>query len=337
MDLVSRMDFVRTLKVLADPLRLRVLAAVAQEELTVGEVQEVVASVQSSVSRNLAMLREAGFVRDRKEGTSVYFSVRPDMPAAARELFTTLQARLDEMAEVKTDRARLEECRRRRLRRSQDYFESVAGDWERIRKSYFDDRVASLAIEKLLPPNLTLADVGCGTGSLTFELARFAGKVIGVDLSREMLRRARALAQERGCKNVEFRHGDIFDLPLAARSVDAAFCVMVLHFLSDPGRAIRALCRIVKAGGAVILVDLVQHQQEWMREQMAHRWLGFERTALERWFRDAGVADLDYRLTGSFAGEKIARNGNPPAEIFVARATLDRKVRQRADQARAQG
>jgi ubiquinone/menaquinone biosynthesis C-methylase UbiE len=316
------MDFVRTLKVLADPLRLRVLAAVAEEELTVGEVQEVVASVQSSVSRNLAMLREAGFVRDRKEGTSVYFSVRPDMPAPARELFTTLQARLDEIADIKKDRARLQECRRRRLRRSQSYFESVAGDWERIRKSYFDDRVASLAIEKLLPADLTLADVGCGTGSLTFELARFARKVIGVDLSNEMLRRARAVAQERGVKNVEFRQGDVFDLPLPGHSVDAAFCVMVLHFLSDPGRAIAALCRIVRPGGSVILVDLVQHQQEWMREQMAHQWLGFERKAVEQWFRDAGVMDLDYDLTGSFAGEKIARNGNRPVEIFVARASV---------------
>ena len=230
------MDFVRTLKTLADPLRLRVLAAVAEEELTVGEVQEVVASMQSSVSRNLAMLREAGFVRDRKEGTSVYFSVRADMPEPARELFESLQTKLGEIPEIRKDRARLEECRRRRLHRSRNYFESVAGDWERIRQSYFDDRVTSLAIEKLLPRNLTLADIGCGTGSLTFELARFARKVIGVDLSSEMLRRARAIAKERELANVEFRQGDVLKLPLESHSLDAAFCVMVLHFLPDPAR-----------------------------------------------------------------------------------------------------
>jgi ArsR family transcriptional regulator len=166
------MEFVRTLKALADPLRLRILAAVAEEELTVGEVQEVVESVQSSVSRNLAILRAAGFVQDRKEGTSVYFTARQDMPEPARELFASLQTRLAEIPEVKKDQARLEQCRRRRLQRSRSYFESVAGDWERIRKSYFDDRVTSLAIEKLLPANLTIADIGCGTGSLTFELAR---------------------------------------------------------------------------------------------------------------------------------------------------------------------
>jgi len=316
------MDFVRTLKALADPIRLRVLAAVAEEELTVGEVQEVVESVQSSVSRNLAILRDAGFVQDRKEGTNVYFSVRQDMPEPAGEFFKSLQARLATLPEAKEDRARIEDCRRRRLHRSQGYFESVAGDWERIRKSYFDDRVTSLAIEKLLPRNLILADVGCGTGSLTVELARFAEKVIGVDLSQEMLRRARNVAKERQLRNVEFRRGDALKLPLEARSVDAAFCVMVLHFLSDPQQAVAELCRITRGGGSVIVVDLVQHNQEWMREQMAHRWLGLERNSLEEWFRDAGVTEITYELTGTYAGEKMARNGNRPVEIFVARALL---------------
>jgi ubiquinone/menaquinone biosynthesis C-methylase UbiE len=316
------MEVVRTLKALADPLRLRVLAAVAEDELTVGEVQEIVASVQSSVSRNLAILRDAGFVRDRKEGTNVYFSARQDMPEAARELFKSLRARLGELPEAKRDRARLEECRRRRLDRSRGYFETVAGDWEKIRKSYFDDRVTSLAIEKLLPRNLVLADIGCGTGSLTFELARFAQKVVGVDLSEEMLRRARELAKAKDLDNVEFRLGDVLKLPVQSRSVDAAFCVMVLHFLPDPGPAIAGLCRITRPGGTIILVDLVQHNQEWMREQMAHRWLGFDRAAIEKWFHAAGVKTVDYQLTGSYAGEKMARNGNRPVEIFVTRACL---------------
>ncbi|HKY08226.1 MAG TPA: metalloregulator ArsR/SmtB family transcription factor [Candidatus Binatia bacterium] len=324
------MEFVRTLKALADPLRLRILAAVAEEELTVGEVQDVVASMQSAVSRNLAILREAGFVRDRKEGTSVYFSARRDMPEPARELFKSLHSRLSDIPEVKKDQARLEEARRRRLQRSQNYFESLAGDWEKVRKSYFDDRVGSLAIEKLLPRDLVLADVGCGTGSLTFELARFARRVIGIDLSPEMLRRARVAARERGVENVEFRQADALKLHLDPASVDAAFCVMVLHFLPDPKRAIAELCRIVRPGGSVVLLDLVEHRQEWMREQMAHQWLGFHRAAIEKWFRAAGVASVDYDLTGSFAGEKMARNGNRPVEIFVARAAVpNRKTKKR--------
>jgi ubiquinone/menaquinone biosynthesis C-methylase UbiE len=244
------------------------------------------------------------------------------MPEPTREFFKSLRARIAEIPEVKQDRARLEACRRRRRRRSQSYFESVAGDWERIRKSYFDDRVTSLAIEKLLPRDLAVADIGCGTGSLTFELARFARKVIGVDLSGEMLRRARAMAKERKLDNVEFRRGDALGLPLQSHSVDAAFSVMVLHFLPDPERAIGELCRITRPGGSVILVDLVEHKQEWMREQMAHQWLGFGRAAIERRFRDAGAEAFDYYLTGSFAGERLARNGNGPVEIFVARASL---------------
>jgi ArsR family transcriptional regulator len=323
------MELVRMLKALADPLRLRIFAAVSEEELTVGEVQEVVDSVQSSVSRNLAILREAGFVQDRKEGTSVYFSARPDMPEPARELFKSLQLRFASIPEVKRDQARLEECRRRRRERSRGYFENLAGDWERIRKSYFDDRVTSLAIEKLLPRNLTLADIGCGTGSLSVELGRFARKVISVDLSREMLRRGRAIAKERELHNVEFREGDALNLPLSSRSVDAAFCVMVLHFLPEPQRAIAELCRIVRQAGAVILVDLVKHNQDWMRDQMAHRWLGFEKGQIAGWFRDAGVSQMDYELTGAFAGEKMARNGNRPVEIFVARAALPSNAIQR--------
>jgi len=316
------MDLVRTLKAMADPVRLRVLAVVSEEELTVGEVQEVVPSVQSSASRNLAILRDAGFVQDRKDGTNVYFSLRQDMPEEARELFKSLQPRLEELPESKQDRARLQDCKRRRLHRSQNYFESLAGDWERIRKSYFDDRIASLAIEKLLPPNLVIADVGCGTGSLTFELARFARKVIGIDQSAEMLRHARRVAQVKEIVNVEFRPGDALKLPLEGRSVDAAFSVMVLHFLPDPGRAIAELCRITRPGGTVVVLDLVAHNQEWMREQMAHRWLGFERASMENWFRQAKVTEVDYELTGAYAGEKMARNGNRPVEIFIARACL---------------
>jgi ubiquinone/menaquinone biosynthesis C-methylase UbiE/DNA-binding transcriptional ArsR family regulator len=321
------MEFVRALKALADPQRLRILAAVSEEELTVGEVQAVVQSVQSSVSRNLSILRAAGFVQDRREGTSVYFSARHDMPESARELFHSLQSRLEAVPEIKRDHERLAECRRRRLQRSKGYFESVAGDWERIRKSYFDDRVTSLAIEKLLPRRLTIADVGCGTGTLSFELARFAQHVIGIDLSKEMLRRARALANERAIANVEFRQGDALKLPLSRTSVDAVFSVMVLHFLPEPERAIAELCRVTRAGGSVILVDLVQHNQTWMREQMAHQWLGFDQPSIAEWFRLGGAESIDYDLTGSFAGERLARNGNRPVEIFVARATLPRTLK----------
>jgi ubiquinone/menaquinone biosynthesis C-methylase UbiE len=137
-----------------------------------------------------------------------------------------------------------------------------------------------------------------------------------------MLSRARVAAGEKKIGNVEFRLADAMSLPLGAKSVDAAFCVMVLHFVAQPERAVAELCRITRPGGSVILLDVVEHQQEWMREQMAHRWLGFAKGSVEGWFGAAGVTDLDYELTGTYAGEKIARNGNHPVEIFVARAHM---------------
>jgi ubiquinone/menaquinone biosynthesis C-methylase UbiE/DNA-binding transcriptional ArsR family regulator len=319
------MDWVRTFKALADPTRLRVLAAVAEDELAVGEIQEVVDAAQSAVSRNLAILRDAGFVRDRKQGTNVYFSLRPDMPEAAKQLFDSVARKFGELPGVKEDQRRLSQCRHRRAQKSRDYFEAVAGDWERIRKSYFDDRVTSLALEKLMPSDLILADVGCGTGSLSLELARFAKRVVAIDLSRAMLTRAAHLAKEKKISNVEFRRGDVEKLPIPDNSVDAAFCVMVLHFLENPDRAIQELCRITRPGGSVIVVDLVPHEEEWMKEEMAHRWLGFNRSSIERWFRAARAAQVEFELTGSYAGEKMNRNGKRPVEIFVARASLPGK------------
>jgi ubiquinone/menaquinone biosynthesis C-methylase UbiE len=313
------MELTRLLKALADPTRLRILAVLAEEELTVGEIQEITDSVQSAVSRNLAILREAGFVRDRRESTNVYFSLRRDMSEPARQVFDSVARRFGDLPEVKGDRGRLGHCRQRRMQRSRDYFEAVAGDWERIRKNYFDDRVTSLALEKLMPSNLTLADVGCGTGSLALELARFAKRVVGIDLSREMLRRAARLATEKKISNVEFRRGNAERLPLPDRSVDAAFCVMVLHFLQNPTRAVRELCRITRRGGSVILLDLVSHQQKWMSEEMAHRWLGFERSLIEEWLRAGGCTRIEFELTGSYVGGKLNRNGKRPVEIFVAR------------------
>ena len=225
--------------------------------------------MQSSVSRNLAILREAGFVQDRKEGTSVYFSARQRYAGARAGAFSSrynagsrafLRSRAIMSAWTSAGGA---VCSVRK---------ATLNRWPAIGKafgkSYFDDRVTSLAIEKLLPRRLTIADIGCGTGTLSFELARLAEQVIGIDLSKEMLRRARAMANERAIVNVEFREGDALKLPLSRASVDAAFCVMVLHFLPDPERAIAELCRITRPGGSVILVDLVHT----IRRGCANRW-----------------------------------------------------------------
>jgi ubiquinone/menaquinone biosynthesis C-methylase UbiE/DNA-binding transcriptional ArsR family regulator len=321
-DVRSLMDILRILKALADPIRLRILALVSAEELSVGEVQEIVGSVQSSVSRHLAILREAGLVRDRKEGTNVYFAARDDLGTDEQALLNSLTPSLASLSEAEQDQLRLTQCRQRRAARSRDYFEAIAGDWESIRKSYFDDRVTSVAIEKLLPSGLSLADVGCGTGSLTFELARFSRKVVGFDLSRAMLRRARRGAEERNLTNVDFEYGDATRLPVKANAFDGVFCVMVLHFLDTPERAITELCRVTRPGGTVIVVDLVPHEETWMREEMAHRHLGFTSECVQEWMLDAGAHEVEHELTGAYAGRSMNRNGKRPVEIFVARGRI---------------
>lgn len=316
------MDLLRTLKSLADPMRLRILALVSEEELSVGEVQEIIGSVQSSVSRHLAILREAGLVRDRKEGTNVFFAARDDLAAESKELLSSLMPSLARLPDSAQDKMRLVECRRRRVARSRDYFEAIAGNWENMRRSYFDDRLTSLAIEKLLPSDLVLADVGCGTGSLTFELARFSQKVVGFDLSREMMRRARGTAKEKALANVVFRYGDAAKLPVKDDQFDGVFCVMVLHFLDEPERAIAELCRVTRPGGSVIVVDLVPHQQAWMQEEMAHRHLGFSREYVHDCLWAAGAEDVEHELTGTYAGRFHGKNGKRPVEIFVARGRI---------------
>jgi ubiquinone/menaquinone biosynthesis C-methylase UbiE len=244
------------------------------------------------------------------------------MSEPLKGLYQSLRPRFAELPEAKADGARLVECRRKRINRFQNYFEAIAGDWERIRRSYFDDRVTSLAIEKLLPSNLTLADIGCGTGTLAFDLARFAGRVVAVDLSPAMIRQARRSAEEKRTRNIDFILGDAGNLPVEDGEVDAAFCVMVLHFLERPAEAVRELCRITRPGGSVILLDLVPHTQAWMTEQLQHRWLGFERQTIEKWLSAAGACKIEYEPTGSYAGGQGEKNGKRPVEIFVSRAVI---------------
>jgi SAM-dependent methyltransferase len=141
-----------------------------------------------------------------------------------------------------------------------------------------------------------------------------------------MLKRAESVARERGIGNVEFRRGDAEQIPLESATVDAAFSVMVLHFLADPARAVAELVRITRPGGSVVLLDLVPHAQEWMRDEMAHRWLGFDRAEVEQWLRAAGCEEIEFELTGSYAGERAKKNGKRAVEIFVARASAPERA-----------
>jgi len=305
------MDLVRTFKALSDPTRLRILAAVAEDEFDgrrgprgrgLGPVRGVAQSGDPP---------GGGFRARPAGGHERLFLAPPRHGGPGEKLFDSAAAGLCRSAESRRGRRRLDRCRQKRTRRSRGYFEAIAGDWERIRQSCFDDRLSSLALEKLLPANLVLADIGCGTGSLTRELARFAKKVIGVDLSPEMLRRANLLAREGEISNVEFRRGDAEKLPLARQSVDAAFCVMVLHFLEQPERALRELCRVTRrAARSCSWTSCRTRRSGCRRRWRTVGWASIDPRS-KKWFRAAGCTEVDFELTGSYAGEGQAQRQAP--------------------------
>jgi len=161
-----------------------------------------------------------------------------------------------------------------------------------VRKVFNDDALRARAIARLVSPHLLVADIGTGTGILASELARLGLRVVAIDNSSRMLEAARANLEREGTPGVDLREGDVSALPLADGEVDAALAHMVLHYLPSPGEAIREMARVVKAGGSVIVVDFVQHQHEWMRQELGVHWLGFREEEVEGWFEAAGLAAL---------------------------------------------
>ncbi|MGQ9632339.1 MAG: class I SAM-dependent methyltransferase [bacterium] len=207
------------------------------------------------------------------------------------------------------------------MNRVREYFGKVASEWDRIREGYFDESVVAKMLEVFpLRDTMVVVDMGTGTGFVALGLAPFVKKVIGIDASEEMLAVARRNMSERGIRNVEFKVGDIEDIPLEGSSVDAVFGNMVLHHAPHPGRAIRELARIVKPGGGVALTDLDAHENEWFRREMADLWMGFKREDVRRWFEDAGLRDVLVDCVGSnCCAESSEGKGLASVSIFIAR------------------
>ncbi len=206
---------------------------------------------------------------------------------------------------------------------SDEYFDRVAADWDDLRKGYFPEAVrdAALAVA-YLRPEMTVADIGCGAGYMSAGLAPQVASVIAIDKSPAMLVEAQAhLAQYH---NVEFRQGAVEALPLEDGRVDAAFANMVLHHSTDPELAIREMVRILRPGGRLVITDLDTHTHEWMREEMADRWLGFDRSQVREWLRSAGLVNVIVDCTGSTcsadaeSGEGCAESTHADIGVFVA-------------------
>ncbi|MGH0031228.1 MAG: ArsR/SmtB family transcription factor [Myxococcota bacterium] len=279
----------KVFKTLSDPTRVRVLALLEREELAVQELMDVLGMAQSRVSRHLAILREAGLLKDRRDGTYVFY--RFDVPDSGpwRETWEIVRRSLEDESTHGRDLAALAQVMRARAARTRSFFDSVGPEWDALRSVFGDDALRAQAITRLVDPRLKVADVGTGTGILACELARLGLSVVAIDHSQTMLDAARAKLDAEGLTAVELRSGEADALPLADGEVDAAFAHMVLHHLPSPGEAIREMARAVSAGGVVVVVDFVRHDHEWMRQELGATWLGFDPEEVTGWFAEAGL------------------------------------------------
>jgi demethylmenaquinone methyltransferase/2-methoxy-6-polyprenyl-1,4-benzoquinol methylase/ArsR family transcriptional regulator len=284
--------------------RLRLLALLAESELTVSEVVAILGQSQPRVSRHLKLLVEAGVVERRREGAWAFFRLAPSGAAGglARSVINSLDASDPVLA---GDRARLAEVRQARADNAARYFAAHADEWNDIRARHIPEARVEEAIREALgdAPIRRLLDLGAGAGRMLELFAPRAEEAIGVDLSSAMLAVARGRLEESGARNVQLRQGDIYALPVERNSCDVAILHQVLHYLDDPGRALREAARALAPGGRLIVVDFAPHDEEALREKHAHRRLGFSAQEISDLLAQAGLMVLQHRDLAPGAGD----------------------------------
>lgn len=284
----------RAFKTLSDPTRVRVLALLEREELVVQELMEILQMAQSRVSGHLRILREAGLLADRRQGTYVFYRFPPAPRGAWRDCWQLLRRTLADDEVVTQDLRALDAVVQSRASRARAFFDARAPEWDALRSIFNDEALRARAIAQLVPEGMCVAEVGTGTGVLALELARQGIRVIAIDHSPAMLDATRAKLEESRIPGVELRQGEASRLPIGDAEVDAAMAHMVLRYLPAPLRAILELSRVTRPGGRVVISDFVYHEFEWMRKELGVQWLGFQQQELEEWFRIAGLQDLRY-------------------------------------------
>ncbi len=300
------------LTALGEPTRARLLLLLEGHELTVSELCSVLQLPQSTVSRHLKALADAGWVSTRPEGTRRFYKVdRAAMTAGMRRLWLAVRAELKEVPGVDQDLSRLAAVLVQRRTRSEEFFSSEAGRWDRMRDELFGSGFYLQALPGFLDPSWVIGDLGCGTGQVAEALAPFAGGILAVDGSEAMLEEARRRLEPHG--NVEVLHGDLEALPLEDGSLDAAVLALVLHHLPDPAAALREVARVVRPGGRVLVMDMMPHDREELAARMGHVWLGFSEGALSDYLAGAGFEQI------RFSGLPANPAANGPA-LFAAAA-----------------
>ncbi len=289
-------DLNATLKATGDGTRVRILCLLGEAELTVSELMEILRQSQPRISRHLKLLVEAHLVERFREGSWAFFRRIEHGPAAG-----VAQALIDALDPtdpiIARDRERLASVRAARVRAAQDYFRRHAAEWDRIRRLHAADDAVEAEIRALLMdrPFRSLLDLGTGTGRILELFSSDIERGLGVDLNREMLAFARSRLDHAGIRNCSVRQGDIFDLAIPHDSFDVVIIHQVLHFLDDGGRAIREACRVLRPQGRLLVIDFAPHDLEFLRDEYAHRRLGFSPDTVTQWMEQAGLEGVVHK------------------------------------------
>jgi ubiquinone/menaquinone biosynthesis C-methylase UbiE/DNA-binding transcriptional ArsR family regulator len=304
------------LKAAGEDTRLRVLVLLSEAELTVSDLTQILRQSQPRISRHLKLLVEAGLIERFREGAWAFFRLAEQGGGA--ELARTLITRLNPKDPIiARDRDRLSAVRAARASAAQDYFRAHAAEWDRIRKLHVPDEAVEQAIRDALAdkPFRSLLDLGTGTGRILEMFGAQLERGLGIDLSLDMLLLARARIERAGLRHCSVRQGDIYDLAVPAGSFEVVIIHQVLHFLDDGGRAIREAARVLAPSGRLLVIDFAPHDLEFLREEHAHRRLGFASETVSQWMSAAG---LDMTMHRSLTPEP-GSDGKVAVSLWLAR------------------
>jgi ArsR family transcriptional regulator len=282
----------KSLRALSDPTRLRIVALLEKDELSVNELQEITRMGQSRISTHLGLLQDAELVQSRREGKRTFYRLHPESNQGAAEFIDLAIRGSRELSEQESDQINLKRILNRRREQAQVYFNQIAGRFDRVYGPGRSWQAFGQLLLRILPP-LVVADLGAGEGLLSELLARRCKKVIAVDNSEKIVAFGAAKAKKNNLKNLEFRLGDLQNPPIEPHSVDLAVLSQALHHAEEPGKAIEAAYKLLKPHGQILILDLLKHNFEKARELYGDRWLGFPESDLHRWLEEAGFKKIE--------------------------------------------
>jgi ubiquinone/menaquinone biosynthesis C-methylase UbiE/DNA-binding transcriptional ArsR family regulator len=288
----------KSLRALSDPTRLRIVALLERDELSVNELQEVTRLGQSRISTHLGLLADCELVQSRREGKRTFYKLNPQADSVASEFIQLAIRGAKELPENSSDQINLKRVLARRKEQAQVYFNQIAGRFDRVYGPGRSWQAFGHLLLRILPP-LIVADLGAGEGLLSELLARRAKKVIAVDNSEKIVAFGAAKAKKNHLKNLEFRLGNLQNPPIDANSVDLVILSQALHHAEIPADALAAAHKILKPGGQVLLLDLLKHNFEKARELYGDRWLGFAESDLHRWLETAGFKKIEISIVSA--------------------------------------